>query len=434
MLLQELLAEIEKIPVIDIHSHLNRDRLSVSHPAEVLLYHMVLYELCAAGGPEDLAAPWHGPEGDPDEAIAHFLPYFERLTNTGFGWGLKTLLRDLYEFDEPIGPASYPRLRAAMDRKLRQPDWGVQVIRRGRIVRTLTSSQKVSDLAPGQPDPGLRFTFEALPFGTLGRQPLRMKEALAKLEAVSNVRIDSFEILRDVSAHWFKEHRLDESRALVAWMNGSPEVADVSPAEAAAMFEKIRAGTPLSPAEYDRLDGSLFRAILGAIRGQCRIFQYVLGCDPVAARGRVRLPVVEGRLDLGAHLGRLAAEFPDLHLDILNGYEPAEPGLCAAAARMPNLSLSSMWWHMFYPSVMEHAWSRRIDMVPGTGLCAFFSDGYCVDWQYARLRLTQRVLAKVLADRVQAGWMAPDEAVAFARWVLFENPRRIFLPEETIEI
>jgi hypothetical protein len=64
----------------------------------------------------------------------------------------------------------------------------------------------------------------------------------------------------------------------------------------------------------------------------------------------------------------------------------------------------------------------------------FFSDGYCVDWVYGRLMTVRRVMANVMAERIERGFMTRAEALAVARDVLFETPRRIFLPDEKIEV
>jgi hypothetical protein len=98
-----------------------------------------------------------------------------------------------------------------------------------------------------------------------------------------------------------------------------------------------------------------------------------------------------------------------------------------------NVSLGGFWWQTFYPSVMHQALHRRLDMVPRRQLMVFFSDGYCADWVYGRLRTVQRVLANVMAERIERGFLTRREAVATAREILLETPRRLFLPDETIE-
>jgi hypothetical protein len=46
----------------------------------------------------------------------------------------------------------------------------------------------------------------------------------------------------------------------------------------------------------------------------------------------------------------------------------------------------------------------------------------------------RRVMANVMAERIERGFMTRAEALAVARDVLFETPRRIFLPDEKIEV
>jgi hypothetical protein len=133
-------------------------------------------------------------------------------------------------------------------------------------------------------------------------------------------------------------------------------------------------------------------------------------------------------------MGHLFGEFQDIHFNILNGYEPDEPVWCAMTQGYANVSLAGFWWETFYPSVMHQAVHRRLDMVPRARLMAFFSDGYCVDWVYGRLRTVQRVLANVMAERIERGFMTREEALAAARDMLFETPRRLFLPDEKIDV
>ena len=81
---------------------------------------------------------------------------------------------------------------------------------------------------------------------------------------------------------------------------------------------------------------------------------------------------------------------------------------------------------------MHTALARRFDMVPLSRLIGFFSDGWCVEYVYGRLQVVRRVLANVLAERIERGFWTREEALASAREILFETPRRIFLPDEDV--
>jgi len=431
MLFDEMLREIEQIKIIDIHTHLNRERLACRHPAEFMLYHMVLYELCAAGAPTNLISPWRQMEPpDPDETLRSFLPYFERISNTSFYWCLRTMFRDLFEVDEPITVDLLPKLRDAVARKSSRPGWAIEVMKRGNIVRSMSSTLNVKPLEPGEPDPGIRFGFESLPLSLIGRTKTYLLKSLPRLEEKTGIKINSIATLQEAMGKWFDMQEISKYRVFISWLDARIDVSDSSLSEGDRLLMKLREEQTLTDAERVRLDGSMLWALVGSLYKKVKVFQYVFGCNWVETGQKVRLPVADGHTRLGEGIGKLAATFPEMHFDILNGYEPAEPVLCSVAARMSNVSLSSMWWHLFYPSVMKTIWQRRIDMIPWTGLMGYFSDAYCIEWQYAKLQLARRVLASVLTDRVQMGLMREPQAIDFARNVLLETPKRLILGDE----
>jgi hypothetical protein len=175
----------------------------------------------------------------------------------------------------------------------------------------------------------------------------------------------------------------------------------------------------------------LLRAVCEAIRGQTPIWQICYGTQFVTP-GSAAHPITRAAPQFASSFAHLLGEFPDIHFNILSGCEVDEPVWCSLCLGYGNLSLAGYWWNLFYPSVMRSAWHRRLDMVPTSRLCGFFSDGWCIDWAYARVRMTQRVLAGVLAEKVEQGFYTTEQAVRVAREILFETPRRLFLPADEI--
>ena len=51
-LVEKLYQDILQIPVVDIHTHLDADHLCARGLHDILLYHMVISELYAAGCPD----------------------------------------------------------------------------------------------------------------------------------------------------------------------------------------------------------------------------------------------------------------------------------------------------------------------------------------------------------------------------------------------
>jgi glucuronate isomerase len=180
------------------------------------------------------------------------------------------------------------------------------------------------------------------------------------------------------------------------------------------------------------LEAAMIRCTCNAIRGKTKVYQLVYGTQ--FPTGGLAHGIARSNENFATGLAHLLYEYGDLHFNILSGYEPHEPILCSLCLAYSNISLGGFWWGMFYPSVMHAAWSRRLDMVPTTRLMGFFSDAYCIDWMYGRLRMTQRVLANVLAEKIEQGFYTRKQALKVAGDILHDTPRSVMLANETLPI
>jgi len=430
MLRDELFSEMREIPAIDVHSHLRRNQMAAPGVGKLLFYHMLVYPMRAAGGLDDARWPskelhWDAPDGElPYDAWMRSWPLLE---NTGFAWVLQTILRDLYEFDEPVTPESLPRLRAAFDRKASQPDWPRQVIARGKIDAILSSYCTVPPLAPGEYDGGIRFTLETAP--TVGtHETIPWRRRLERLGRHAGFEVSSLAQLARAVQEFFDKTDWAGKNVLVNWIGSE---ADFRPVDASVvdglLADCLRGAEPL-PDGARLLEAAAVRCTLQAVRRRIKVYQLVYGTQFSTAEDAPH-PVQKAWHGFAAGIAHLAAEFPEIHFNVLNGYEPDEPVLCSLCLAYANVSLGSFWWQTFYQSVMHAAWHRRLDMVPVSRLCGFFSDGYSVDYIYGRLRLSQRVLANVLAERIERGFGNRKQAIEIARQVMHETPKRLMMGE-----
>lgn len=434
----DLFAAIAELPIIDIHSHLRREQMAAEQLDDLLFYHMLRYAMRAAGADEKLLWPesvglgLHAPPpGDPGRLYEQWLSYWPQVANTGFGWILKRILRDLYEFDEPLTPASLPRLQRAFERKVRQADWGRQVLAKGRIVRVLSSQWRVGPLTPGQGEDGLRFTIEAAPAIT-AREFIPWYERLSAWTAWSGREIGSLAQMEEAMEAFYARPNWTDRLALVNWISSQADFTPVSRRDIDSILADVRAGRIPTEKESQLLEAALTRCICRSAGGHTRIFQLVYGTQfltPGAPH-----PIARSHSNFAGTIGHLLSEFPGLHFNILSGCELDEPIWCSICLAYANVSLGSCWWGMFYPSVMHVSLHRRLDMVPTPKLMAFFSDGYCVDWIYGRQLLSRHVLSNVLAEKIEQGYYTLEQALQVAREVLLETPRRVFLPQEKIDV
>jgi hypothetical protein len=55
----------------------------------------------------------------------------------------------------------------------------------------------------------------------------------------------------------------------------------------------------------------------------------------------------------------------------------------------------------------------------------FFSDAYTIEWSYAKAVMVRKMLSRVLAEKVIQGQYDRPMALAIAREILFDSPRRL---------
>jgi len=425
---RKLCSAIAEIPAVDIHSHIDRNQMSANDIDLLLFYHMLRYPMMASGFEKDLLWKWESISGE-ERAVrfGKWLELWPLIENTSFAWILKTFLKDLYGFSKPLTRASFPELQKRFSERSVSNSFAREVMDKGRIELILSSKfMNLKPLAQGEWDGRMLFTNEHGLSGGV-HEYRTWPERLKKMEEKAGRQIGDIAGLRKVLEDYYARFDWSSMHAYVAWISSMADFTPVKDPVVDRIIGKVNEtadGKGASPEDLRILEAAFIRATCGAIRGKVKIFQLVYGCQFQTAGHRH--PEQRAAWDYTNGLGLLCAEFPDLHFNILNGYEPDEPELCSLALAYDNLSLGGFWWHTFYPSVMKTAWRRRLEMVPVSRLQGFFSDGYCVDWVYGRLAMTRKVLSEVLSEKVEQGYYSVNQAVRIAEDVLRIQPKKLF--------
>ena len=94
---------------------------------------------------------------------------------------------------------------------------------------------------------------------------------------------------------------------------------------------------------------------------------------------------------------------PRLRFQCFLASRSANQSMCTLARELPNFSLAGYWWHNFFPDTIAQVMRERLEMVPANKQVGFFSDAYCVEWSFAKAVLVRKILARVLAERIELG-------------------------------
>ncbi len=442
-LTRELEFALGEVPMMDIHTHLVGGRLGARGLHDVLLYHMVVSDLYAAGCPDGARLtqfPGWPERGEAHARLEEALPFLPHIRNTSSWWGARLVLADLYGWHEPITRDNWRRLDDRIRERADDRAWHHAILDRVNIRRTGT---EIARRGSGEDDDRLQY---ALEWGFFTRcQWGEFDTALHELERCWGRRPESpspigaggrpktervIRSLADVHAavrHYVEAIPYASSAAtqaatvLATATHISTDIRYrlVSDAEMEGALSR-RAGA--GAAERDIYAGyvnELFLAGLERHGGEI-VLQFSFAAEPLPFEtgSRVNQESIAG-------LAAMIARHPRLRFQCFLASRHANQSLCTLARELPNFSLAGCWWHNFFPDVIRQVMAERLDMVPANKQIAFFSDAYCVEWSYAKAVIVRKQLARVLAAKMEQGQYSRADALAVARAILFDAPQTL---------
>lgn len=431
----ELVEALTDVPVMDIHTHLVGGKLGARGLHDVLLYHMVISDLYAAGCPSGSRLTQYPGWPTPEEAqarIVESLPYLPHIRNTSSYWGVRIIVEELYGWTDPITPENWRRLDDRIRERADDRAWHHALLDRLHIHRTGTELARRED---GCDDQRLQYALEWAFFTRCQWQ--EYDTALYELERCwgrtpespapigAGARPDTERVIRtlqdvhDAMQHYVEHIPYDQILATATHLSTDIHYQQVSDAEmAAALARRSAAG----PAERDIYASYIHEAFLTALerRGERLVFQFSLGAEPLPFETGSRLSQ-----QTIAQLAQMIGGHPGVQFQCFLASRHANQALCTLARELPNLSLAGYWWHNFFPAAIEAVMRERLDMLPANKQVGFFSDAYCLEWTYAKLRIVRHLLAQVLAQKVWQGQYTRDDALSIARAILYESPQTL---------
>ena len=443
-LVGELEAALAAVPMFDIHTHLVGGKLGARGLHDVLLYHMVVSDLYAAGCPNGarLTQFPHWPDrAEAHARLAEAIPFLPQIQNTSSFWGVRLILRELYDWSEPLTSGNWRRLDDRIRERAEDRAWHHSILDRLNIRRTGT---ELARRGGGEDDERLQY---ALEWGFFTRcQWGEFDTALYELERCWGKTPESpspigagarppvertIRSLADVRAaidHYVAAIPYDRVLATATHLSTDIDYRLVSEAEMEAAL-RLRANA--SRAERDVYAAYVQERFLTALEQHADriVFQFSLGAEPLPYETGSRL-----NQHTLAQVGEMIARHPRLRFQCFLASRHANQALCTLARELPNLSLAGYWWHNFFPDVIRQIIAERLDMLPATRQVGFFSDAYCVEWTYAKAVIVRKQLARVLAAKIALGQYTRAEALEIAAAILFHAPQQLLGMKPRIQL
>ncbi len=392
-LVRELFTEICRIPLIDPHSHINPHQPASRSLDDILGYHYYTELAHSAGMDQKPLAS----DVEPRQRVHTILSYMDRFDNTvQYAWFLE-IARTFLDFPgERFTAADADFLWEAALRRMSQPDWENEVLRRSNIEKVFLTNDFDDPLEGFDTNryvPCLRT--DDLVFH------LDKPEVRQRLAKATGIEVGDAASLRRAIGKLFE--RFTRKGAKACAISLPP---DFTPRPGQDTFWML--------AEYCRDFQLPFDLMIGVNRRVYRSGVYQ-GQD-----------LFDQRTSLLQYT-ELFNAFPDVTfcISVLSSGQNQE--LVSHSWIFPNIVTSGHWWYSNIPAYIESDLRARLQAVPKTKQIGYYSDMYKLEFGLPKFNMYRRLLACVLAnDFVRPGILSETGAVELARCLLRENVERIF--------
>lgn len=407
---------MDTMEVADVHTHLGVSGFRQARTlADIVSYHWLNVELVRAGA--DVLSEKDA--DDSDSYMEKVLPCFPAIRNTSNHYCLMGMLKDLYGFNERTLTENNWRLAdKAVRSHADDSSWVIKVLDKARINKMVVAYRD------GMPDNSGRFipyeygeymfvaasSRESLStfFGSESTLPRNADEIKAGIEK----RVEALK----------NEHGV---RVLHIWIRDTWSYKPWEERDVDKMLQRVCKGETLNINEEDRLISFSADAVAEAAGRNnmvIQLFHGMWGYPEKAPKSKASF----WNPDFLRRLPGYVAGHPDTVFDIFLGTRIPSHEAASIARTSRNLVVSGGWWQAFTPSTLVTFFRDRLEMLPNTAWNAFFSDGYIVEWVYAKLLLTKSCLARALAELVDEDFLTIDDALNVAQQLLHDNALKIY--------
>ena len=406
----ELLAEIDSIPIIDISANMRPDA-PAANLSDIALSGEIQTELRAIGvSSEILENP------NRQKALTEITIHLPKISNTTASWCLSQILHDLYAQSNPIDNGNLDDLWAKVEKTAADSNWPTTVLDRANVSKVLINCDWNRKL----PSVSDRFA-PILRLDSLINDS-HLSKTLDKLGEVTEQPVYEVADLKKAITNLFRRAR--EAGAVAVAASFEP-MTDFEPGSRDAADRII--SMALLGQKANREDRKAIRSyVIDLVLAECAEhaipFQLMLGIrrkpneEPISAFEPTMLSMYTG----------LFSRHSQVKFDVFTANETLAHELAVISRNYRNVYLSGYWMYLMFPTHIRKLIRERVEMLPMTKSCGFFSDAASGEWVYGKSKLIRRELAFALTQMISEGYITRETALSVARYYLYENPKRIY--------
>ena len=418
---QRILTELERLVLIDPHTHINPHAPVSQTLADILGYHYYT-ELAHSAGLDRRRI--EEPGLDPKEKVGRLVTMLDRLENTVQVSWLLEICRAFFDFDDDnITADNWEPLYDRAAAKMAEPDWEEQVLAKSGLEQVFLTNDfddPLEGFDTSRYIPCLRA--DELVFH-LPRPETR--ERLAKATGVELVDADSLVLAIGRLFDHFTAHGV---RACAISLPPDFEPVSIDTQAANAALQTVLSGREVSEEDSRTISRFVFWTLTEMCADHGLPFDLMMGVIRRVYENGVYQgqDLYDKRMSLLQYRSLFNA-FPQVPFPVSVLAQTSNQELVSYSWIFPNVIANGHWWYSNIPAYIELDCRSRLQAVPKTKQIGYYSDMYKLEFALPKFRMYRRILASVLARDfvIDRSW-SEDRAVALGQLVLRGNVEAVF--------
>ena len=412
---------LEKLVLIDPHTHINPLAAASKNLADLMGYHYYTELAHSAGLPKDQI---EGEGIGPKEKVGRLVEKLSDLDNTIQVSWLLEMCREFFGFEhDRITADNWEALYDSAEQKMAQPDWEEQVLKQSGLEKVFLTNDfddplegfDTSRYVPCLRTDELVFHFQ--------KKGVRNRLAQAGGREVADAPS-----LKEAVNQLFTKFKEKGARACAISLPPTFAPNKVDPGAATAVMKRAVKGQRLTSTEEEMLSSHIFWTIAEGCAEFGLPFDLMIGVNRRVYEAGVHQgqDLFDKRVSLIQYRHLLNA-FPNVTFPISVLGQTSNQELVSYSWIFPNVVTNGHWWYSNIPSFIELDTRSRLEAVPRNKQIGYYSDMYKLEFALPKFRMYRRVLAKVLAnDFVAARGWSEEQALVLGRQILRGNVETIF--------
>lgn len=418
---ESLSEELDRIPIIDVHSHIDPERPQAKNIGDILFYHFLQREIVSAGGDDGFFSS----QVPINEKVAYYLRYVPLIENTATYWCQRKILKDLYGFD--FSDKNWEILNKKIAMAGDDPSWPEKLLVKNLNVKSCLCC--TSDATERKRETFSKYSFllphlESFSFG-----PNYLESLMAFIGAEHGAYPENLDSALESFTELIVKNIRMGIRSFGSAIDENLDIMLSEDAEVRRIYRDYVSGKELSQRERNALSTRFLYQFLQTIEDRA-VAQWYLGAAWKFGGRKGEFGYGESYVYVNHKLIpsilKVFKDFPKVKFNVMYCAEALSQQLTIIARMLPNVTLLAFWWHNLFPTYIEKLISERVEALPANKWILVATDAYNCEWSYGKLSLVKKCLAKVLARKIDEGYLTVDNAISLAWRVLYTNPCEIY--------